>query len=73
MDGVRSHSISKTPLQLWTAALFSLLEDARGALDEETFPSFIAIGCERIGAEAARLAVAEASRATWDAAAGETA
>jgi len=65
--------IPETPLQVWTRALFDLLADARDVLDEEQWASFVAISCERIGIEAARLVVAEAIRATRDAASGEAA
>ena len=52
-----------TPLQVWTRTLFNLLADARVALDDDAYSWLIAIGCERIGMEAARLAVDEALRA----------
>jgi len=58
----------RTPLQVWTASLFDLLDDARGQLDERAWPVFVSIACERIGLEAARQVVGEALRATRDAA-----
>jgi hypothetical protein len=62
-----------TPLQVWTRALFAVLSDARSELDDDTYGSFIAIGCERIGIEAARLVVGEALRVTRHAAGEEAA
>jgi hypothetical protein len=62
-----------TPLQIWTRALFALLGDVRDELDESAYSSFVAIACERIGIEAARLAVGEALNATREAAEGEAA
>jgi hypothetical protein len=56
-----------TPLQVWTRALFAVLADARSELGEDAYSSFIAIACERIGIEAARLVVGEALRVTRDA------
>jgi hypothetical protein len=62
-----------TPLQIWTRALFAVLVDARSELDEDTYSSFVAIACERIGIEAARLVVGEALRVTRAAADEEAA
>jgi hypothetical protein len=53
-----------TPLQEWIGALFDMLADARDQLDDVAYSWFIAIGTERIGLEAARLAVGEALCAT---------
>ncbi len=52
-----------TPLQRALTALYLLLEDARDRLDEETYEAFVFVATERIGIEAARLAVGEAVRA----------
>ena len=55
-----------TPLQEWTRALADLLLDARETLGDEQYSWLIAIGTERIGLEAARLAVGEALGARRD-------
>ena len=53
----------QTPLQVWTAALFNLLADAREELDDTSYVAFASIVVERVEVEAARLAVGEAVRA----------
>ncbi|MDQ3380552.1 MAG: hypothetical protein M3546_09550 [Actinomycetota bacterium] len=53
----------RTPLQVWTAALFNLLADAREELDDTSYVAFASIVVERVEIEAARLAVGEAVRA----------
>lgn len=59
-------TVRPTAFQEWTSALFDLLLDARQELDGEAYSWFVAIGTERIGLEAARLAVAEALHAKRD-------
>lgn len=53
----------QTPLQIWSAALFNLLADAREELDDTSYVAFASIVVERVEIEAARLAVGEAVRA----------
>ena len=57
-----------TPLQVAIQSLFDLLEDERETLNDAEWSSFVFIACERIGALAAREVVAEALRATDEAA-----
>jgi hypothetical protein len=58
-----------TPLQSWLIDLYQLIEDARDELSPEAGRAFCWIACDRIGDEAARLALAEALEATEEAAA----
>jgi hypothetical protein len=58
-----------TPLQSWLIALYLLLEDTRDELEPEAWRAFVWIACDRIGEEAARVAVQEALDATREAAA----
>lgn len=60
-------SAGPTPIQTWLTSLFELIADARAELNEEAWSSFIYVGCERFGLEAAREIVAEALRATGEA------
>ncbi len=55
--------MTRTPLQVWTRALFSLLEDARDELDETAYTAFLFVAGERLGIEASRLVFGEALRA----------
>ena len=54
--------MTRTPLQVWTRALFSLLEDARDALPEDAYSAFCWIAIERLEREGGRLAFGEAVR-----------
>lgn len=68
MSGGTISAIRQTPIQVWTGALFGVLDGARTALGTTEYDSFVWIATERIGIEAARLAVGEAMRATREAA-----
>ncbi len=57
-----------TPLQVWLRAAFDVLEDARGELTDEEYAGFVWVLCDRVGLEAARLAVGEALRVAREAA-----
>jgi hypothetical protein len=52
-----------TPLQTALKALVDVLVEAREDLDDESYSWLIAVACELVGVEAARLAVGEALRA----------
>ena len=58
-----SPRVEPSPLQVWTAALFDVLTDAREELDERAWPVFISIACDRIGILAAQALLAEIIRA----------
>jgi len=51
-----------TPLQVWTQALFGVLDDAREELGEREWEVFVSLACDRIGVHAARLLLAELIR-----------
>ncbi len=53
-----------TPLQAFLRALGDLVGDAREELTETEYGWFVAIACELVGVEAARLFLGEALRAT---------
>lgn len=55
-----------TPLQARLQASFATLDHARATLEPGAYQSFVAILLERLHAEAGRLVVGEAIRATRD-------
>jgi hypothetical protein len=55
---------TRTPLQLRVGALVALLADTKDELDAEGWSWFVALACEAVGVEAAKLAVLEAVSAT---------
>jgi len=66
-DHLQSISLGgQTPLQVWTAALFNLLADARDELSDDEYRALVEILCDRLGLEAARFVLGEALRATRD-------
>lgn len=64
----RSSKPSLTALQVWLITTYVMLEDARSELTAEQWRVFIWILCNRIGEEAARVALSEALEATEEAA-----
>jgi hypothetical protein len=58
-----------TALQDWLITAYLVLEDARDELDDAAWSWFIAILCDVVGIEAAKVAVQEAIDATREAAA----
>jgi hypothetical protein len=57
-------AVPASRLQVALAAAFDVLDRARAELDGDAYTSYIAILTDRVGHEAARLAVAEAIRIT---------
>ncbi|MDQ3085568.1 MAG: hypothetical protein M3Q67_02050 [Actinomycetota bacterium] len=53
-------------MQVWTAALFNLLADAREELSDDQYRALVEIIFNRLGLEAARFVLGEALRATRD-------
>jgi hypothetical protein len=60
----RDNDSAASPLQVWLGAAYDLLADARAELDETSYSTFIGLFTNRIGKEAARLAIGEAIQIT---------
>jgi hypothetical protein len=54
----------RSPLQVWTSAVFAALQDARDELSDDEYRALIEIVTDRLGLEFARLVLGEALRAT---------
>ncbi len=64
--GVCRLPVELTPLQQQLHGLVDLLADTRDVLDDDAYPVFVQIACDRIGLEAARLLFGELLRGSLD-------